>query len=149
MMFIAPEPTYDTYFPLLSNWKFGNATFANYGETQAMMTGNVGLNNNISFARTWPEQLPFGSQMIGDQNLPNQILPEGQRPNDYQSSGAETDGENRLWHFFKLQFVGFLALIILVVGLYLLSQETEAGKAIKEKVVDVAKGAAGPVGAAV
>ena len=132
------------YFPILSNYGFGNNILANLGGSSAFLSGSFTPQQNFNIAQFEPITFPplphAPAQQIGDMNLPNQILPPGQRPMDQAPAGpADPTGENRIVHFFKLQFVALVALALLAIGLYLLSQQTEAGRAVKGKVVETAK----------
>ncbi len=130
-----------TYFPPFTNYRFGSPLIANYGGTNSVIGGSFLPHQNAAFASMNP--IPFDLPSffpIGDMNLGPNILPNA--PGDPVApveTPAPVDGENRVIHYIKLQFIGLVALVLLAVGLYLLSQQTDTGKAIKEKAVQAAK----------
>lgn len=138
-----------TYFPAFSNFRFGNNVLANLGGSSAALSGSFLPQQNYNIANFEPVTFPWLNnpiQTIGD-ITPNQALPPGsqQQPGGATpdvAAGADSSGENRIVHVFKLQFIAMIALVLLAIGLYLLSQQTAVGRSIKEKAVDTAKSAA-------
>ncbi len=128
----------NNFFPVLSNYRFGSPTIANLGGSNSVLSGSFLPSQNASFATMNPVPLNLpGFFPVGDMNLGPNILPNG--PVAPVDAPAPTDGENRIVHYIKLQFIGLVALVLLAVGLYLLSQQTATGRAVKEKAVEAAK----------
>lgn len=140
---LAASNNIDDYLPPMSNFKFGNSIFANLGGSGAHLSGSFLPQQNFNIAQfepitfPWINNPPAGTvQQIEDMNLPNQLNPNQTDPN----AGAPIpEGENKLVHFIKLYYVGLFALVLVAIGLYMLSQQTAVGQAIKEKAVEAAK----------
>lgn len=134
----------NNFFPVLSNYRFGSPIVANLGGSNAVLGGSFLPQQNAAFASMDPVSLNLpGYFPVGDMNLGPNILPNAPgSPVAPVDTAAPVDGENRIIHYIKLQFIGLVALVLLAVGLYLLSQQTDTGRAIKEKAVGAAKEAA-------
>lgn len=145
---LAPGGQFDiatnNYLPMLSAWRFGNATLANLGQSQAWMSGNIPWDQNLMFAGYNPQSMADNYPLpIGDQNIPGGINPQQTDPN---AGAAVVDGtlggESRIWHLIKLEFVGIAALVFLAVGLYMIIRQTDTGKKIEGAAVDALEVAA-------
>lgn len=130
------------FLPFLSNIKFGNSLLANLGGSNAVLSGSFLPQQNYDYAQYDPAPFPWLDgppiSQIGDMNIPKQNTPDQISPASPASPAAAT-GENRLIHYIKLYYIGLGALVLVAIGLYLLSQQTAAGQAIKEKAVEAAK----------
>jgi hypothetical protein len=138
-MFYAPQTiqqAWNNYIPPFSNIEMGNETIANLQHTSNVISGLDPTFIQSMYAAPLPTDLPTTTP-VGDMNIPG-----GPNPNQTSPTvGVSNIGTDSLvWHFLKLQFVGLVALVLLIVGLYLLSQQTEIGRNAKGALQDVAGG---------